>query len=482
MISLYKIFIAGFVFLSIFTKCETKDRVQNDKKSPQISVEGFYPDSGSVGTMVTILGSNFKNQRDIPKVLIGKVEVKPFKSSDQEISFLIPADLKEDVYGIELKDNNTNIKLSKTFKVISDAGNITDQKVLSYNYVIGTQTFDPKYRFTHDDGLIETANAILEMGSNILKISLSADKYGLSHEGNEVSLIQEHPSFKKVLEMPFSYYFFWVASHSNWRDGYTVQERMEDSTLISDLTIYLREEFRGSGKKFFLGHWEGDWYLLPGYNTDHKPTDTSLKGMIEYYNARQNALEEAKRRTADSDVEIYQYAEVNRVIDAMEGKRRLTNYVLPYSNVDYVSYSCYDGQTESRPNFHAILDFIEEHLPEKEGIQGKRVFIGEYAIPAKSFAFSKFEHESANRNILVNSVTWGVPFVLYWEMYNNEVVSNEHMGFWLIDDTGVKWPFYYTHRMALTEGKKWVNDFRNKFQRLPSDEEYQNWLRTFLTQ
>lgn len=356
---------------------------------------------------------------------------------------------------------------------------VSDPEVLNYNYVIGTQTFDPKYSFTSNDDLIETATSILEMGSNILKISLNARKYGLHHDGNAVSLVKEHPSFKKVLEMPFSNYFFWIGTHSNWRDGYSEQERVEDSTLISDLTIYLREEFHGSGKRFFLGHWEGDWYLLPDYNVDYQPTETSIQGMIEYYNSRQNALEVAKTRTAQSDVEIYQYAEVNRVVDAMEGKNRLTNRVLPYSNVDYVSYSAYDGQMKSRQEFHDILDFIEQHLPEKEDIKGTRVFIGEYGRPAKAFGYSKSEHEKVNREIMRNAISWGAPFVLYWEMYNNEVVENEQTGFWLIDDKGIKWPYYYTHSEALREGKRWVEGYKSEFQQLPSQQAYLNWLEKF---
>ncbi len=480
-----KIVVFCFVLFCFFARCKNKENtsIQNDKKFPQISVEGFYPDYGSTGTMVTIIGSNFQNQRDISKILLGKTEISPYKVSSKEISFIIPENLKvEEDYEIELAGKNSGFKISDKFRVIRDADIITDHDVLNFNYTIGTQTFDPQYRFKHEDDLIETATSIIEMGSNILKISLNAEKYGLSYNGEAASLIQEHPSFVEVLEMPFHYYFFWVGTHSNWRDGYTQQERSEDSTLISDLTIYLRKEFNKSGKRFYLGHWEGDWYLLPDYNVDYKPTDISINGMIEYYNSRQNALEEAKNRTPNSDVEVYQYAEVNRVVDAMEGKKRLTNYVLPYSNVDYVSYSAYDGQMKSRSDFHAILDYIEEHLPAKEGIDGRRVFIGEYGSPAKLFSYSKFEHESANRSIMMNAVSWGTPFVLYWEMYNNEVVDSEQTGFWLIDDTGVKWPYYYTHKQAFLEGKEWVKKFKDDSQRLPSRKEYFNWLKDTLSQ
>lgn len=477
-----KIVLFIFLLFASLVGCGDKAPILNDGQGSKISVENFYPDSGVVGTIVTIIGDNFQNQRDIVSILLGKNEFEPYRVSDDEISFIVPETIAEGEYEIKLKGDETDLKIEDTFKVFSDVREIVDEDVQSYNYVLGTQTFDPKYSFTQEDGLIETANAILDMGSNILKISLNAKKYGLDFDGDATSLIREHPSFKKVLDMPFSYFFFWVGTHSNWRDGYTEQEREADSTLISDLTIYLREEFNHTGKQFYLGHWEGDWYLLPGYNVDHKPTVTSIEGMIQYYNARQNALDEAKNLTADSDVDVYQYAEVNRVVDAMEGKRRLTNYVLPKSNVDFVSYSAYDGQMKSREQFHAILDFIENHLPDKENIEGKRVFIGEYARPARSVSFSKFEHESVNRDIMVNAISWGTPFVLYWEMYNNEIEHDEHTGFWLIDDTGIKWPFYYTHSQALLAGQNWVKKFKDDFQRKPSPDEYMDWLAKVLSQ
>ena len=40
----------------------------------------------------------------------------------------------------------------------------------AFNYVIGTQTIGATYKFTQESVLVETARAILDMGSNILKI------------------------------------------------------------------------------------------------------------------------------------------------------------------------------------------------------------------------------------------------------------------------------------------------------------------------
>ncbi|MDR1525659.1 MAG: hypothetical protein LBS79_10475, partial [Tannerella sp.] len=42
-----------------------------------------------------------------------------------------------------------------------------------YNFVVGTQTIGAIYKFTEKPVLIETAERIIAMGSNILKISLN---------------------------------------------------------------------------------------------------------------------------------------------------------------------------------------------------------------------------------------------------------------------------------------------------------------------
>ena len=43
----------------------------------------------------------------------------------------------------------------------------------TYNYVIGTQTIGAAYQFTKEPKLVETARAILAMGSSTLKFSLT---------------------------------------------------------------------------------------------------------------------------------------------------------------------------------------------------------------------------------------------------------------------------------------------------------------------
>src|SRR3954462_13954587 len=45
-----------------------------------------------------------------------------------------------------------------------------------FNYVIGTQTFSPLYQFTARPRLVETAQAIRQMGSSVIKLRLRPEQ------------------------------------------------------------------------------------------------------------------------------------------------------------------------------------------------------------------------------------------------------------------------------------------------------------------
>ena len=55
----------------------------------------------------------------------------------------------------------------------SDKVSPSTRRVDTVNYVLGTQTIGIKYKFTEQTGLVETAQRIQEMGSTILKFSMT---------------------------------------------------------------------------------------------------------------------------------------------------------------------------------------------------------------------------------------------------------------------------------------------------------------------
>jgi len=187
---------------------------------------------------------------------------------------------------------------------------------------------------------------------------------------------------------------------------------------------------------------------------------------------RQKAVDDAKRDTPHHDVQLYHYTEVNLVQKAMKGGKTLTNDVLPKTNVDFVSYSGYDStnpQDVARVLPEA-LSYIESKLAPKPGIAGKRVFIGEYGYPGRGISPQRQDEDS--RRVMRAALQWGCPFVLYWELYNNEVDARGHKGFWLIDDKGVKQPIYFTHQNFYRWARQYVADFRRKSGRVPNQDEF----------
>jgi hypothetical protein len=360
-----------------------------------------------------------------------------------------------------------------------------------FPYVLGTQTFGASYQFTQEPLLVETAQAMLDLGSNTLKFGMGAN-YAKAKGGNareprpDVHCLRDlaanEPAHKRVLDMPFAQYLIWVYPFAEgwWKNGYAKDVAERQSQEIYDLACHLLRAYSGSGKSFYLGHWEGDWHLRDGYDTktDDGITPERIQGMVDWLNARQQAVDNAKRDTPHADVEIWNYAEVNLVRLAMEGRRSVTNDVLPKTRVDFVSYSSYDTQAETQ-TLTAALTYIEAKLPPKPEITGKRVFIGEYGFPAANH--SPEQQDLRARQVQRAALAWGCPFVLYWELYNNEVDKDgRQRGFWLIDDKGNKQPLYDTHRRFYAWARTYRAEALKTRGRQPSFDEFRqaavDWL------
>ncbi len=351
----------------------------------------------------------------------------------------------------------------------------------TFNSVVGTQTFSPSYQFTEDPPLLETAKAILAMGSNVIKFKLDDHYFG--DKGQNVregdprvhslrDLVQFEPTHRAVLELPFAYYIIWVYPFNLSPMGKPVAEDdwQKEYTETRDLVEYLLKTYSGTGKTFFLGHWEGDWHLRPTYDPSSEISEERLQWMVDWTNLRQQAVDDAKAAVKHHEVEVWCYAEVNLVKNGLEDKQCLARDVLPKTNPDFVSYSSYDTQGDSTLLKRA-LDYIEARLKPKPGIEGKRVFIGEYGFPAQSHTPEQQDREA--RRLMQAGLEWGCPFILYWELFNNEVAPDgKQRGFWLIDDKGVKQPVYRTHQRIYRFAKRYREEFEAASGRQPTTAEY----------
>lgn len=332
----------------------------------------------------------------------------------------------------------------------------TDQwPPLQANLILGTQAIVGPYQFSDQPYLLEVAPEIAAMGSNLIKFSASfeGEPYGMAREdgiGSLSELFAKHPVYRELMTMPFTYYHIWTypAAATKWQDGFDAEEEKKLYDELRDFAAYLLTTYRGTGKQFYLGHWEGDWYMAGATDPKVDATPERVAAFTRYLQVRQRAVDDARRETPHENVAVFNYVEVNQVLKGLDGTRpTVTNSVLEKVNPDFVSYSCYDvlAEPDRSAALHRALDEIESRLSPKDGLDGKRVFVGEFAVKASLTGFDGEKHAAANREFLRAIVEWGCPFALYWQFYCNERNPDHprgYEGYWLVDAQNEKTPLY----------------------------------------
>ena len=356
----------------------------------------------------------------------------------------------------------------------------------SFNYLLGTQAIGGRYHFTKDEPLLESAKLIAELGSGIMKFSISPQASFGKAKANVIErdpslhtladIASREPTHRAVLDMPFTHFFIWAYPFTPHGSAGMFKKAEADLEYreMYDLAAHLLRTYSGTGKAFYLGHWEGDWHLRPHFDPKKPFPDHFADNFIAWLTIRQKAIDDAKRDTPHENVSVWHYTEVNLVEPFLKGGQCLTNDILPQVDVDFVSYSCYDSlQRVVRDDLFATLNHIESKLKPKAGIQGKRVFIGEYGFPARRYTPAIQNEKSLEA--MIAAIEWGCPFVLYWELYDNEGTTEKPGGFWLIDEGNQKQPVWHTHQRYFEWARQYVREHS------PSDAEFRSaavtWLR-----
>jgi hypothetical protein len=357
------------------------------------------------------------------------------------------------------------------------------------NVRVGTQTIGPNYHFTEESALVESARGILAMGSDILKINLRPASYGLDAPAglSLVEVASQVEDFRTVFDLPFSTYFLWAQPVTPKGSGpmELLPSAGREAIIyrqVYDLTVWLLTTYTGSGKTFHIGNWEGDWILLQGYDFTKNPDPAKVEGLHRNFEIRQKAVSDAREATPHANVWAGHYIEVNRPLDALDkGMRRVTNAILPELEVDLISYSAYDAL---RPNrIQEALSYIESQArftPYFDHHYEKKVFIGEYDayedyhVNGYSDPHKQCEH---TLQVIREALSWGCPFVLFWEYYNNEDVRLIHGGgFWLIDSDNEKQPVWYLHHQLLHDIREWLDTTTPDHSLIPSNAEWQSFI------
>ena len=361
-------------------------------------------------------------------------------------------------------------------KKTNEEGGVIQNKGTQLPDIIGSTHVTGKYYHTKKDYLNEGADEVLAMGSRVIKLWFYAKRhehpeavYPFNSDWEKVDGLVEGaklPYWKAVFDKPFSTYILCVTSFGRhdgyWVDGVSQEDARDETQQFYELTKHFLTTYQGTGKTFVLQHWEGDWMTRARhenqFDEDVCASQFVFDNMIKWLNARQAGVNKAREEFGQNGVHVYHAAEVNRVVKSMlEGKSNMVNKVIPFTNVDLVSYSAYDSifaiLVGLDDQLGPAIDYIKKHLPPSAVFGDNSVYLGEFGIPENEYT------EEQIKKVLPNSVQVALdkkcPYIVYWELYCNESKpdvkvpswnNEDYRGFWLIRPDGKKtwvWQYFY---------------------------------------
>ena len=318
--------------------------------------------------------------------------------------------------------------------------------------VLGVAHVGGKYNFGEGDFLNEGAGVLHDLGCHVIKVWLTNLKrsYPFNTNWPECKMLVEMvrtPAFETFLARPFDTIILETYRPDRpdhyYLDGMSPADVESERRAIAELAGHLLENHRDSRKTFVLQNWEGDWSLRGGA-PGSDPAPIAVKGMIDWLNARQAGVEDARKAVGEHGVRVLHAAEVNHVERAMKRDGiTVTNDVLPHTKCDLYSYSAWDVATHDPHKFGAALDYLASKAP-----GGKdKIYVGELGAPENAVGGPE-EQDRRVRSAVKTAMEWGAKYVVYWQLYCNEPKAdlkgrpnNKDMrGFWLIRPDGTHSP------------------------------------------
>lgn len=377
-----------------------------------------------------------------------------------------------------------------------------DHPVERYNRVLGSQQFGggaEAYSFGESGNrVMDYARATLRQGARMIKFRLS-NRYdnvdgftSISSIDSLVELVRDHPEVKAVLDLPVTDLIFWTSTFSvpKWQrridgNGLAPSARQDVYDEIYDLTVYLLNQYSGSGKNFYIGNWEGDWMLTgTGSIAPEEIPAERIQAMIDWANARQEAIDDAKAATPHADVNVWFYLEMNKADWAREGRPCVLNSVIPaMPKLDFISISAYsmhkfNGDPAPEWRVHSDLDLIQAQLDAKPepGIPGSRLMVGEYGYQYNDRYTDLADFAEAHVTTVRDILSWPkgtVRFILQWQFFNpaeNNAGESKEMN--QIGEGNELRPLYYLHENFYRSMRRWVEYFYHMYGRLPTEREF----------
>jgi hypothetical protein len=83
---------------------------------------------------------------------------------------------------------------------------------------------------------------------------------------------------------------------------------------------------------------------------------------------------------------------------------------------------------------------------------------------------------------MIAAIEWGCPFVLYWELYDNEGTPEKPGGFWLINEKNEKQPLWHTHQRYFDWARKHLGDIKQRTGQYPAEADFRAAALAYLRQ
>jgi hypothetical protein len=319
--------------------------------------------------------------------------------------------------------------------------------------ILGSAHAAGRYNFSDEDFLNEGADRLLELGTRVIKVWFQLDAssaYPFNSDWGlpaaDLAELARKPYYRRLFDKPFSTYLLVISSSSTtgssqWLDGMTPEEVGAEREHVYKLARHLLVTYAGSGKTFVLQNWEGDHLLRQGL-AGADPDPVRIQGMIDWWNARQDGVEQARREIGLRDVMVAHAAEVNLLAQAMEGKTTATNDVVPFTRADLYSYSSWDVGFDRR-RLTGALEYLQSKAPDSELFGERNIYLGEFGAVQDQVG------EGVNLRKRIQGLAdaalgWGVRYAVFWQLYCNEAKReyegrpqvSDMRGFWLIRPDG----------------------------------------------
>lgn len=339
--------------------------------------------------------------------------------------------------------------------------------------VLGVSHVAGKYHFTDEDYLNEGADRILELGSRVIKVWITPDpakNYPFNSlwepTPTDVLEVVQQPYYQELFAKHFKVFFLEMvaAPEVSFIDGMSEEEIERERLQAYTVAQHLLTAYAGTGKTFVLQNWEGDHLLRQGLLGSANPDAVRVQGMIDWFNARQAGVEQARKEVAQQDVWVWHAVEANHLANAMKGRVTVTNDVVPFTRADLYSYSSWDIGFKPKTLLKA-LDHLARKAPDSKAFGAQNVYLGEFGASLEHAGGSEANQRKIVKNLAEAALGWGVRWAVYWQIYCNEAKRiyygqprNRHMrGFWLVRADGTKTHMWDDFRAMIVSSAQQVS-------------------------